>query len=261
MAGAILEYARRLLGQDNSTDAGATTAPLPNDDAVQASPPPAEEPIVDAKLKILNDGWGHRGSRETRRTIDAAGEPLPWYTYPAIEYLRQLDFSRARVFEWGSGGSSLYWGARCKELVSVERNREWFERVSEAAPSNVTVIHVEDDPDYANEITRHGLFDVIVIDGEQRRNCAAAALHHWASGGLIILDNSDWYTLAATYLRKQGLVQVDLSGFGPINDYTWSTSVFFRGEFKFEPRAERLPMHGVGALQNFAAEDEQHDEE
>ena len=37
------------------------------------------------------------------RPVDAAGKPLPWLTYPAIDFISQFDFSDAIVFEWGSG--------------------------------------------------------------------------------------------------------------------------------------------------------------
>ena len=54
---------------------------------------PVVESVVDPKLAILDDGWGHQRSLYERDAIDGNGDPLPWYTYPAIEYLRQLDFS------------------------------------------------------------------------------------------------------------------------------------------------------------------------
>jgi predicted O-methyltransferase YrrM len=31
-----------------------------------------------------------------------------------------------RVFEYGSGGSTLFFGERAKVLVSVEHDREWY---------------------------------------------------------------------------------------------------------------------------------------
>lgn len=37
----------------------------------------------------------------------SAGEEVPWYTYPAIEYLSHLDLSGFRVFEYGSGNSTI----------------------------------------------------------------------------------------------------------------------------------------------------------
>ena len=42
--------------------------------------------------------------------VDRDGNPLPWYTYPAIEYLSQFDYGEKTIFEFGCGYSSLFWG-------------------------------------------------------------------------------------------------------------------------------------------------------
>jgi hypothetical protein len=45
--------------------------------------------------------------------------------------------------------------------------------------------------------------------------------------GLLIFENSDWYPKTITRLNKQlKWLQVDFAGFGPINNYTWTTSIF-----------------------------------
>lgn len=40
--------------------------------------------------------------------VDRDGNPLPWYTYPAIEYLSQFDYGEKTIFEFGCGYSSLF---------------------------------------------------------------------------------------------------------------------------------------------------------
>lgn len=214
-----------------------------------------EVPVSDPKLDILNNGWGHELSWRNRRAMDRDGEPLPWFTYPAIEYFSQLDFSRARIFEWGAGSSSLWWSRHAREVISVERNPEWHEFVKGQLRENMTLHLASDDPAYEEVVLGYEDLDVIVIDGEMRRECAVRAAGRLAQGGLIILDNSDWYTKAAAELRAQGFAQVDFNGFGPVNNYTWTTSLFMRAEFKFSPLHERLPMHAIGGLKKFAAEE------
>jgi hypothetical protein len=73
-----------------------------------------------ACLQILEHGYGHAASSRAQVPIDGDGNPTPWYTYPAIAYLSQLDFSERIVFEYGSGNSTLWRGARSKRVVSVE---------------------------------------------------------------------------------------------------------------------------------------------
>ena len=115
--------------------------------------------------------YAHLHSALSKTSIDTDRRPIPWYTYPAIEYLEQLDFSDASVFEYGSGHSTLFWAARAKRVVSVDDDREWFQRLSEKRPSNCELILETDLYEYPGVIGRMGgLFDVIVIDGAARGN-------------------------------------------------------------------------------------------
>ena len=43
----------------------------------------------------------------THLLVNENNEPIPWFTYPSIQYLDQLDLSEKTIFEWGSGNSSL----------------------------------------------------------------------------------------------------------------------------------------------------------
>mgnify|MGYP000216046892 CR=1 FL=1 len=69
---------------------------------------------------------------------DKDGTPIPWYTYPAIEYLSQFDYGGKRVFEYGCGYSSLFLAERAAKVISIEDNPEWFARAAEFA-SNTEV--------------------------------------------------------------------------------------------------------------------------
>src|SRR5215213_3851569 len=59
--------------------------------------------------------YGRFRSAGAGRSIDGHGTPIPWYSYPAIEYLKQLDFRDRTVFEFGSGNSTLFWAARARQ--------------------------------------------------------------------------------------------------------------------------------------------------
>src|SRR5262245_9536558 len=83
-----------------------------------------------ALVEHFADTLGGRKSHETQAALTANGEPLPWYTYPAIAYLAQLDFSGSDVFEYGSGNSSRYWAQRARTVASVESDPAWFQVIS-----------------------------------------------------------------------------------------------------------------------------------
>ena len=150
-------------------------------------------------LMMLNFRLGHFKSVWNRKCTDARGEPLPWYTYPAIEYVKQLELRDCVVFEYGAGFSSLFYAQRCQRVFSVEDNPEWHEMVSRLAPANSQVILAKSPDEYVNKIHEFNTsFDIVVIDGSHRERCCEPALKKLKPTGMIILDNSDWQTSCAT---------------------------------------------------------------
>ena len=196
--------------------------------------------------RILEHGYGHAASWRAQVPIDGDGKPTPWYTYSAIAYLSQLDFSENTVFEYGSGNSTLWWGARSKHVVSVESAQAWARKVSQQADSlPVEVLEATGRDEYVSALD--DVFDVIVVDGDWRGACAERALTALAPGGLIVVDNADWYPGICAMLRAADLIQVDFSGFGPINPYTSTTSLFLHRDFRARPVGKRQPVPDVGS--------------
>lgn len=192
---------------------------------------------------------GHIASRKRQLPIDAAGQPLPWYTYPAIQFISQLDLSDKDAFEFGSGNGSLFWATKTRSLVSVESDPRWHGMISARKHANQEVLLVEDLDEYANSVRRSGKkYDVIIVDGKRRRLCAQAAIPCLADDGILILDNSDWYPKTAELLRNAGLIQIDFTGYGPVNNYTWTTSLFLKRGVRMRPRGQRMPEPGIGSI-------------
>lgn len=156
-------------------------------------------------------------------------EPSPWITCDAYDYLRKRLPQGARVFEYGSGGSTLFWKHRGAALVSVEHDREWYEtvrrRLGNSPGVDYRLVPPEQragggngaDPseprDYASDDTRYaGLsfrnyvsqidafpdasFDVLLIDGRARPSCIMHGGGKVRIGGFLVLDNADrsYYT-------------------------------------------------------------------
>lgn len=196
-------------------------------------------------LTILSEEHGQRLSMERKSSVNAAGDPIPWYTYPALENLAQFDFSGCRVFEYGCGHSSLWWASRATQVYSVEHEPQWAATITAAAPGNLKVIHATTKADYVAAITMHdGPYEVIVIDGRWRLACAQTAPDHLCAGGLIIFDNADWYVEAPAVLAAKGFIRMDFSGFGPINNYCWTTSLFLKADLRFARKDAFTPPAG-----------------
>lgn len=201
-------------------------------------------------FKILSNNYGQLNSIKCNLPIDSDGHEIPWYTYPSIEYLKQIDFSKKKFFEYGSGYSSLFWAKRVKTLISVENDKEWYKKIVKKILKNQKIVFLKNANDYINSIKKNNnKYDVIIIDGSSRYKCAKKALPLLKRNGFIILDNSDWFQKTAKYLRKNGLIQIDFMGFGPINGYTWITSLFLTRKYNFKP-LDKQPRASWGGIKN-----------
>jgi hypothetical protein len=201
-------------------------------------------------LQILLYKQGQLRSFLEGEAVDAQGSPIPWITYPALEFFAQFDFSESDVLELGAGNSTLYWSARARKIVSVETERQWFETLKQRKKSNVQVILASGEREFVECIQREdNLFDVIVVDSLKYRYVATLnAVSKLAPGGIVIFDNSDWYPNSCRLLRDAGFLQIDFHGFGPVNGYAWATSIFFKDSIKFRRADGGLsPIGGVTA--------------
>ncbi len=184
---------------------------------------------ADSYLQVR--GW-FRSFREGK-AVDASGAALPWMTYAAIEFLEERAGRGLRVFEFGAGGSTLWWAARVHAVVSCELDRGWYQSLSQIAPANVQLVHAEPGVAYAEQVSRWPeKFDLIVIDAEERVACARRAVAALRPGGVIVWDNSEREADAEGYahLLSLGFKELRFSGMGPINPYGWRTSIFYRAE-------------------------------
>jgi hypothetical protein len=185
-------------------------------------------------VKKMEIDLGHFKSVLRWESIDEHGQPVPWLTYPAIEYIKSLDTSNMKVFEYGSGNSTLFWPERAKAVVAIEHDQSWFEQLKHklSKSNNVTLKYIVGSNHYPTEINKYKYkFDLIIIDGLFRKKCAKQALDKLSDNGLIILDNSDRTPDICLLFRRRGLTQIDFTGFGPINPYIWTTSLFLSKNF------------------------------
>ena len=216
------------------------------------------------KLRALKSLLPHAGmlrerglakSLQKMSPIDVDGNPLPWMSYPFIDYMAGLDLSKFRLFEFGSGNSTRYWAQRCSEVVAVENDRRWFEEISGIVPPNARVIFAEDEAAYLGTIEQNGVFDVIVVDGAMdRRRMAERAVRFLQPTGFLVLDNSDVWVSAAQSLRNAGLIQVDMTGFAPAAHFEQTTSLFLQPGFRPVPLRRFMPVKTPWCMQHIIDE-------
>ena len=180
---------------------------------------------------LIEDGW-FRSFRENR-CVDAYGNSLPWMTYPAIDFLKKRIGKEMSVFEYGCGESTLWWSKMAKEVISVEHDKVWWENIAERIPENVNIfqIDLEYGGSYSSKISDYrDRFDIIVIDGRDRVNCARNCLGALKNDGVIIWDNSDReeYEPGYIFLYDNGFRKIAFAGFSPIVNIKSETGVFYR---------------------------------
>ena len=177
---------------------------------------------------LVEEGW-FRSFGEWR-AIDRLGQPVPWYTYGCRHFLEPRLGDSMRVFEYGTGLSSLWFAKRVAEVVAVEHDEQWANLIRSEAPANCKVELAPDEEVYLKTIQSHAPFDIVVIDGLHRSRSAMVSIHNLATAGVLIWDNSDWpeFTVCFPALEKQGFKQIGFRGMGPINRQAWETSILYR---------------------------------
>lgn len=203
-----------------------------------------EPPAVGQRLRH----WTHSLTK-VYDSLEMARLDVPWWTYGAVAEVSSWLSARPRpirVFEYGSGASTIWLSKRADEVHSVEHHRGFGEMMAPelAGLANVSFRIVEPVPaatprvgsrkeghagldfaDYVDAIDAlDGSFDLIVIDGRAREACLAKAVGRLAPGGIIVFDNSARRryreAIAASGVREQSF-----RGLTPTLPYPERTSV------------------------------------
>jgi hypothetical protein len=170
-----------------------------------------------------------------QQPVDAVRRPIPWMTYSFIQFLKPKLQKEMVVFEYGCGNSTLWWANCVKQIISCEHDFSWYQKLQVIIPENVELhyIPLEYGGLYCKKISEyHKYFDIIIIDGRDRVNCARNSPPALKEDGIIIWDNSDRaiYQEGYDFLHQEGYKRLDFMGMGPINLDAWCTSVFYRSK-------------------------------
>ena len=177
---------------------------------------------------------GHWKSSLAMSACTATGAPIPWYTYPAIDFLTHRNFEGKNVLEFGGGQSTLWWSVRAQTVLTIEEDADWYERLRSRVARNVSLHHVPVDHAMRSvasvkdvlDVQPIRTFDVIVVDGHLRQEVTALAFDYLAPGGAMILDNSEGYGFYET-TKDRKCSRVDFFGFAPGVSLRHCTSLVF----------------------------------
>jgi hypothetical protein len=143
---------------------------------------------------------------------------IPWISFPAIRYLESYLMSDMKVYEYGCGGSTIFFARLGAEVISIEHDPTWYNNLSGYLKSkridNIQLKLFVPSPDdsgerlylsgnenyngfsfrnYVNSIKDYpdNYFDLIVIDGRARNACFQLSKNKIKNTGLIVWDNSE----------------------------------------------------------------------
>jgi len=202
--------------------------------------------------------------KNRKNGLNTFTDQKPWLNYRAIRWLDSYLKPGMRVFEYGSGGSTVFFAQRVKQIFSVEHSLQWYQVVAETLKelkmSNVIYVlkeseHVEREGDcsdphfyasgFENKFDRmsfaeyvkaidnypDGFFDLVLIDGRARTSCIKHALSKIKNNGIIVLDDSnrERYRVAQKqYLSDYTCMR--LSGVVPYSAHATETAIFVKGD-------------------------------
>jgi hypothetical protein len=105
---------------------------------------------------------------------------VPWWSYSAIEAYDQFLAQPRNVFEWGSGGSTIFAAERGATMTCVEDSGKWMEYTQKELwrrkldrvnwlhrPLPFPVTDPSQLQEYLNALSKSD-YDVIIIDGHDR---------------------------------------------------------------------------------------------
>jgi hypothetical protein len=192
---------------------------------------------------------------------------LPWTTIVSknymIDYLSPQSRNDLKVFEYGSGGSSLFFLKYALEVVTVEHDASWFQlvdktiknkkytswvgklflpkknananqKLDKSQPNDYFSEDFSDSnfKDYATFIDNYpdGYFDIVLVDGRARPSCMAHAATKIKKNGLLVVDNSErsyYYDHTKMFLKNYTLVLSEYSALICTNQLT-QTNIFVK---------------------------------
>jgi len=202
--------------------------------------------------------WRHWGHSLTKvyDSLAMARLDVPWWTYAAITEVDAWLAERERpirVFEYGSGASTIWLSRRADEVHSVEHHRGFGEmmqaeladperyakvslRIVDPVPSDDPVVGSQKEGHQGLDFAAYvdaiddvaGDFDLVVVDGRAREACLAKGMARLAPGGIVVFDNSRRRRYRAA-IAASGLQERIFRGLTPTLPYPEQTSVLAKG--------------------------------
>ena len=199
-----------------------------------------------------------------RQSYSLLDEGTPLLPFEATNWLRTHVTRSMTVFEYGSGGSTIFLAGLAGQVYTVEHDENWYFRVSTALarrgitncsyevrpPSKVATTSSALDSSqrssfmfdereweypgmtfdaYVKTIDAHPdqSLDLVLVDGRARAACLARAIRKIRKTGFLMLDNSNDEGIVDSLGNLEPYPRIDMHGIAPgWPPARWTTSVW-----------------------------------
>ncbi|MDJ0651882.1 MAG: class I SAM-dependent methyltransferase [Simkaniaceae bacterium] len=144
---------------------------------------------------------------------DEAIRPVPWITEGAISFLEVFleKHPSAKILEFGSGASTIWFAKKHVRLYSVEHHMKWYEKINNLLKNYNSVnyfLHSLPYYEFCDKFPDE-FFDLILIDGRNRKGCIQFSLPKLKKGGVLMLDNAERSYYFSVFERMSGWLRFD----------------------------------------------------
>ncbi len=173
-----------------------------------------------------------------------AAQGLPWIAWPCIDFMSGYLKPTHNVFEWGGGGSTLFFLKKGCRVTTVESSAEWVKeleaQVHRLGPDarrrwdlRYVPLSDNDDPaieDYIRQVTTGGPWDLVMVDGWSRLKCLHEGLYHVTRGGALVLDNANQKQFVSVPELMKAWERHAFRGLGVARSWVTQTDAYVRLE-------------------------------
>lgn len=190
------------------------------------------------KILTKNESYlvktGYIKSFRNFEPLDSKGQPTPWMNYAFLDFLEPRLHKHLKVFEYGSGYSTIYFSDKVQSVYSVEFDEEWYNKVKEKLQNrqNCHIFYYPSKQEYINAFSKYSdlNFDVIIVDGRDRVECIKQIIDSLADHAVLILDDSWKEKFEETFLfmKNKGYKEISFSGIKAGSIIREQTTVFYK---------------------------------
>ena len=116
-------------------------------------------------------------------------EKNPWLSTEANKFIDSYVNSDTHILEFGAGGSTIWFSGRTKNLITIEHDREWFNKINAQVDTDIRLLPRPYE-NVCDEFPEES-FDLILVDGRDRIKCIEKAHSKVKPNGILMLDNSE----------------------------------------------------------------------